>query len=90
MASEGVYKYRLHRTISFLDRHSFIQPHQNLKLARDIAAFIIKLTDLHLAKIVGAALINAKVSAQRKVPEGYQGAKDEVTYFAKGKYQPQS
>lgn len=67
MAEEGVYKYRLHRTISFMDKHGFIAPMQNIYLARDIAAFIIKLTDAHLKNILTKALTYAKLSSQNKV-----------------------
>jgi len=52
-------------------------------MAKDYATFLIKLTDLHLTKLLKKAVVNSKLSLQNKVVKGYKGVWDEFSYFSK-------
>ncbi len=83
---EGIYNYRLHRTIKFLEQITTIDTYRNIERSKDYALFIIKLTNAHLQHMLKQTILNCQLTLQNKVSNSYAGIQDEVSYFSQGKY----
>ncbi len=64
MSKEGVFNYRLHRTMLLMEKTGLIVPQENIKLAKDLALFLIKLTDHHVGTILQSAMKVAEVTSR--------------------------
>jgi len=63
-----------------LEKYGIINPHSNIKSARNIAVFVIKLTDRHIQTIFQKTMTLAKIALRSRV----QGTEvSEFTYFRK-------
>jgi hypothetical protein len=75
-SKEGVFNYRLHRTMFSMEKLGFLVPQENIKLAKDLALFVIRLTDHHLTEVLKTAMKVAQVTSRSN-----SEAMDEVAYF---------
>lgn len=56
LSKEGVFNYRLHRTMFLIERLGIMSPQDNLKLGKSLALFLIKLTDHHITQVLQTAI----------------------------------
>lgn len=67
LSKEKVLNWRLHRTIYMLEKHGILNPHANIKSARNIAVYVIKLTDRHIQILLEKTMKIAKLALRATV-----------------------
>jgi hypothetical protein len=67
LSKENVLNWRLHRTIYMLEKYGLMNPHANIKSARNIAVYIIKMTDRHIQTIMEKTMKIAKLTLRATV-----------------------
>jgi hypothetical protein len=67
-----------------MEKAGLIVPQENLKLAKDLALFLIKLTDHHVSNVLESAMKVAEVTSRSS-----SEPLDEVAYFAPKVKNPQ-
>lgn len=77
---EGVFNYRLHRTMLAIEKARLMVPQENIANAKKLAMFLIKLTDLHVSTLVEGCMKMAELTSK---PINDKTTFDEVTYFSK-------
>jgi Fe-S cluster biosynthesis and repair protein YggX len=70
MSKEGVFNYRLRRTMLAIEKFGIMAPQENLKLAKNLALFLIKLTDQHVNCIVETSMKLAQVTSKSTTETG--------------------
>lgn len=76
---DGVFNYRLHRTMQAIEKTRLMVPHENIANAKKLAMFLITLTDLHVNSLIEGCMKTAEVTSR---PINDRPTFDEVTYFS--------
>lgn len=76
---EGVFNYRLHRTMQAIEKARLMVPQENIANAKKLALFLIRITDLHVNNLLEGCMKLAEVTSR---PISDRPTFDEVSYFS--------